>query len=226
MNNNSIKVLSLSRSGQHAFCNWLCLQIGECKFFNYDGHVNADGSVSPNVTYTTPYTGQHNNYNSITLNENFISTIDADFTIILLRDPFNWIASLCTSVRRSAAQMETWATHYKALIDMANRSEADLLVKYNDWFVSEEYRQMICNHLGLAFTDKGINQVPATGDGSSFDYQEYDGRAQEMKVLKRWRNVVDGKSPNITDTEYKKIFNDYPFLSQIADDHFEMNIGI
>lgn len=226
MDSKSIKILSLSRSGQHAFCNWLCLQVGECTFFNHDGHVNEDGSVTPNVTYQKPYSGQGHSYNTVTLNENFISAIDSDFTIILLRDPFNWIASLCASVRRSDAQMKTWATHYQTLTEMATRGDGDLLVKYNDWFASEEYRKIICDHMGLSFTDKGINQVPATGEGSSFDYQEYDGKAQEMKVLERWRHVIGDNSTNITSTEYRKIFDDYPFLKQIADEHFDMKIGV
>ena len=46
--------------------------------------------------------------------------------------------------------------------------------------------------LGIEPKDKDIvNEIPETGAGSSFDKMDYQGKAQQMKVLKRWEEFKD-----------------------------------
>lgn len=79
-----------------------------------------------------------------------------------------------------------------------------LLVRYNDWVRDSGYRRQLAQRLGLEFTDAGFNEVAKWGPvtwGDSFDGLDYEGRAQEMKVLERWKNFVD-------DGFYRRLFRD------------------
>ena len=62
-----------------------------------------------------------------------------------------------------------------------------LIINFNNWFVSKEYRKKISETLGVPFTDKGLEFIPEDGKGSSFDKRQYNGIAQQMKVLERYK---------------------------------------
>jgi hypothetical protein len=65
---------------------------------------------------------------------------------------------------------------------------------FDEWFVNKDYRKKICADLKLKFTDNGLLDVHQT---SSFDQKKFDGRAQDMDVLNRWKKF-----------EKKRIFMD------------------
>lgn len=67
-----------------------------------------------------------------------------------------------------------------------------IVIKYDEWFVSRQYRHELAETLGLEFTDAGKEDVTTFGYGSSFDQQTYDGRAGKMNVLSRWRTDISG----------------------------------
>ena len=48
---------------------------------------------------------------------------------------------------------------------------------------------MICEQLGGKYTEKSIHEVAGNGGGSSFDGTKYDGKADKMEVLNRWRQI-------------------------------------
>ena len=60
-------------------------------------------------------------------------------------------------------------------------------INYNKWFIDKLYRQQICKDLNLHFTDIAIDSVVHYGQGSSFDKQKFDGRAQDMSVNQRYK---------------------------------------
>jgi hypothetical protein len=64
------------------------------------------------------------------------------------------------------------------------------MVSYNEWVTSVEYRREVAAALGLEFDDRGAHKVPAAAGGSSFDGTAYDGRAEEMPVLRRWHRFI------------------------------------
>ena len=79
-----------------------------------------------------------------------------------------------------------------------------LVVRYNRWVTDKAYRRRLAEQLGLEFTDAGRNEVARWGPvtwGDSFDGLEYDGRAQQMKVLTRWRRFADNEF-------YRSLFRD------------------
>lgn len=67
--------------------------------------------------------------------------------------------------------------------------------------------------MGLEFSDKNLNMI--TNVGSSFDGTKYDGHAQDMLVLERYKAVIDEK-------EYLIFFEEHPELEKIALDVFNM----
>lgn len=134
-------------------------------------------------------------------------------TLLVLRDPFNNLASLvrwsqgrrfaptADDVRRCA---QLWKAHAREYVGRSRVIPGErLVVSFNEWFLSREYRRGLAAALGLAFTDRGLNDVARWGPstwGDSFDGLGYDGRAQQMKVLERYRRYCE-------DERYLRLFD-------------------
>tara|TARA_R100001509_G_scaffold165380_1_gene146754 strand:+ start:12694 stop:13488 length:795 start_codon:yes stop_codon:yes gene_type:complete len=124
-------------------------------------------------------------------------------SIIILRDPYNFIASClqrlvnppdpgATDVGLELPRrMEDWKEHAKQVLDGTETTQETEFISFNEWFASKDYRESICDNLDLTFTDFGINDVMNFGSGSSFDRQKFDGSAQKMSVLSRYESWKD-----------------------------------
>jgi hypothetical protein len=64
-------------------------------------------------------------------------------------------------------------------------------ILFDSWFSNKEYRIKICEDLGLHFTDFGKQGVADFGRGSSFDLRKFDGQAEKMDVLNRYKLYKD-----------------------------------
>lgn len=64
-------------------------------------------------------------------------------------------------------------------------------VLFNTWFRSKSYRQQLAAELGLQFSDRALNAVSSIGKGSSWDQTSFDGKAQQMRVCRRWEHQLD-----------------------------------
>jgi hypothetical protein len=135
-------------------------------------------------------------------NKNFSSfkQLDGCKKILLVRSAKNFVAS---SLQRKVnppdagatdvayhltERMKLWKQHAREALD----PNSDwYVIKFDNWFSDKEYRQKICDDLGLQFTDNGLNSVMNFGSGSSFDRQSFDNNAQSMKVLERWKQYHD-----------------------------------
>ena len=85
---------------------------------------------------------------------------------------------------------------WKQYASMALNPDSNVVVAlYDKWFASEDYRYDLIDTLnrkfewGLVYSEEGLNRVSPIGCGSSFDGDTYDGRAQEMNVLRRHYQV-------------------------------------
>lgn len=121
--------------------------------------------------------------------------------VLVLRDPFNlfasrWRASRTTGLGlRSLGQtVVLWKSYAREYLGMTNSLPRRISINYNQWFIDKEYRKTISEAVGLPFSDAGLQVVPDAGRGSSFDRFSYDGKAQEMAVLDRWRRYAKYRS--------------------------------
>jgi hypothetical protein len=116
--------------------------------------------------------------------------------LLVLRDLPNFIASRLKADGTTIPGFPCddwaglWASHAREFAGLSAAIPGLVKVSFNAWASDEGYRRSLSARLGLAFTDAGRDHVPLIGAGSSFDLQRYDGRAREMAVLSRWREVA------------------------------------
>lgn len=113
------------------------------------------------------------------------------YCVILLRDIKNHIASLMKMYGNSLGShiINDILSRYKEALNETNYLENRVVVLFDLWFLSKDYRKDMCKKLGLDFYDYGLNEVTSFGNGSSFDSQNYNGNAQSMKVRERYKLV-------------------------------------
>jgi len=181
-------IFAMRRSGHHAVANWLKAQIIE-KIHVMDMCSEFNARIA-DIDKRRPELSRMFIFENQSIEKTYPFTTDFSRTIIILRDPYNNIASY---MRRFA--VNEW--NIKAIISLW-KTQADLFldnkfygISYNDWFKDVEYRKSICDELETNFTDNMINSVAKPGGGSSFDQMDYNGKAQEMDVLNRWKKVID-----------------------------------
>lgn len=122
--------------------------------------------------------------------------------ILMLRDPFNQLASKLKwaygdvdrpskpSLDEVVEARDLWKMHAREFLGETAHLSDLVTLSYNDWFLDREYRDRKATELGFANRDVGLDEVARWGptlSKDSFDGLRYDGRAQEMKVLERWR---------------------------------------
>lgn len=205
-----IRIFAPSRSGHHAFMNWLAHQINE-PTIHYNNCLKGweNQKLIPLTGKTTkfgkaPYKHEIYSIEYFNLNDyskyKFDEWDDEYIDILFLRDYFNWIASSLKNGenrfsnewtnRRGDTEMpviKLWEQYANEFIDpKILTSENTHFVSYNKWCDSEEYRKEIAESLGLTFTDKGINVVPHYGGGSSYDGMNLQGKGKNLQTSTRW----------------------------------------
>lgn len=120
--------------------------------------------------------------------------ISNDNTYInIIRNPWNNVASeLQWFYNRGNFNVELdklyelWDEYYD---NWNNKNNNITTIIYDKWFISEDYRKEISKKLNINFTDKNLNKIHQTGNGSSFTKQLYNGLAQKMNVLRRYDEI-------------------------------------
>lgn len=127
------------------------------------------------------------------------------FDVLILRDPFNlfasrlkWRAGPDRTINREEFLLtrNRWKAYAREYLGETNYLPDKACVNYNEWFSNTDYRRNLSNQLQLKFNDRGLHQVARHGpngrnSNESFDGLKYDGAAQKMKVLERWRNYIN-----------------------------------
>ena len=131
---------------------------------------------------------------------NFAEMGENSRTILILRDPFNFIASCLQRLKdppdagatdvgvQLPQRLKVWKEHARQVLYQSESDQDIYFINFNEWFQSHDYRRKICSDLGLVHTDAGVNQVMNFGNGSSFDREKFNGSAQEMSVLTRYKS--------------------------------------
>jgi len=138
--------------------------------------------------------------------------------VLIIRDPFNLFASRyrffyrINKLRAESGKLpikpnhktnrnsqiswyqkdaiERWKEYAREAVGETNYlGDNKVIINYNHWFKHERVRKEISKNMGIDFSDSKLNFVPENGYGSSFDSMEMNGKAQQMKVLERWKRL-------------------------------------
>lgn len=178
-------------------------------FAEFNLQEEQQGKVSPKdyllYSYEDCFLGLLNHAPSEVLHDEWMGRSDLRRNLLILRDPFNLFASRMhyglDQIPHGRA-MQIWKQHARdALGARRYLPSSRMFISYNDWVASQSYRQQLAEELGLDFTDSGVDEVPDTAGGSSFDGLRYHRDASRMRVLDRWQEFAD-------DDNYWSLFDD------------------
>jgi hypothetical protein len=230
VNEQVVHVCALQRSGHHAVIQWIMINSGRrvCFLNNCTPGTNPfesallTGSLVPGIDLAAEQNGGLSpkalvicNYEDQRLDavfapgvgqtmQRWIGTSALVNHVLILRDPFNLIASKYRWAREgrwhqpsldSLSQLpELWKAHARAFLNHRACEQTPLTtVNYNRWFSDGGYRHDLATTLAISTRDEGRDLVARWGPntwGDSFDNLTYDGRATEMKVLERWKHYA------------------------------------
>jgi len=214
-----INVYALSRSGHHAIAFWLAK------------------NLVPNPTVKVVYSGGEKELEVgdkdtiLELHENEKLPEHSEPAIIILRDPYNNFASFY-KIQNNANYgslsffpfLEYWVAYAKEAGGDTNFLKNKVVIAYNQWVNSEDYRKQVVNEIGLKFhvktqfNDSVKNHMTVYGGGSSFDGLNFVRSADQMKVHERYKNYEQSLLyRNRVDTHEmkvlsEKLFKFYPWV--------------
>ena len=204
-----ITTLGIIRSGNHAICYWIKPQmVGEVKFLNncqYFRKGNKNASEYNLIGFENVELSKY-----LERKQEWFNIIGGKCkTIVILRNPWNIVASHIkhsgktfrspkTIINRIPTIYPLWCDYYKHYI---NNTEDLTFIIYDKWFNDIDYRKSISLKLGLNFIDIGLNFVAEEGDGSSFDGRNFNGKAQNMDVLRRYENIDNKEMQDYMNSE-------------------------
>jgi len=135
--------------------------------------------------------------------------------LIVIRDPYNWLASRRKgSFPIDAEVLEAWKSQAREALRETTNLPNCLIVNYNLWFASADYRADLSRRFGREPSERGVDYIADFGGGSSFEGFTFQNRATEMHVLERWKVFAH-------DAEYWSLFAD-PELVRLSRELFDM----
>jgi len=233
-NRTELCVTALQRSGHHAIINWISANAASAVCFLNNCRPGVDPFLmctEEQRLRLAPRNLLIYNYEDRRLTDAFSSGFLVNKTrwfgaqgnsvyILILRDPFNNFASKYRWAVRGTRWTphlgwviqqlpELWKSYAREFLGVTQFMPAPrVFINYNRWFVDPEYREQLAQRLGLISAEKGLAEVAKWGPntwGDSFDNLDFEGRAQEMKVLERWRHFAG-------DHVFRQLFKDRELL--------------
>lgn len=236
-----IKFFGMRRFGNHAVINWILGQSGN-QSVKWKGHQILCKPLDPNDIKEFHKVSHRKtvvvNYEGVSLSNVDEKTIipdknkifgnpDREVNVVILRDFYNWLASYMRlsdsvlSIEDGAEQINSWVSYareYSSKTDhLASIDKVGVL--FNVWHSSESYRREIAERLQIPFTDANFNKVSRERGGSSFDQRKYNGRANEMKLDKRWARFIQERPPRHI-KRYKQLVALHPEARDLNDQIF------
>lgn len=227
VNETEIRVVGMSRSGNHAIINWILAQApGRTCFLNcaepgwnpfvsarprtpelpgwralyegFDVEAERAGRLSRKDllvhSYEDAFLGPFAKAENEARHDEWVGGSARRVDLLILRDPRNLFASRLASGYGwldDRLVTRVWSQHAREFLGLRRKLRQErLTVSYNEWVASPEYRRAVAEALGLEFDDRAAHKVPAAAGGSSFDGTAYDGRAEQMPVLRRWHRFA------------------------------------
>ncbi len=216
---------SLQRSGQHLVINWICLglldviHLNHCRFFFKGKRFVLTPKTGRRIIYSEtetddsgrqgrlsfrkslPLTSPRNLFYSIE-DKSCFESMYSDLvrlthkTIIIIRDPANWLASSLEHGRSTKKQIQKKIEIFIDFLELANgvRSvKKDMvIINYNKFISSRSYRGSIASALGLMSLERAetaLVNTPNFGGGSSFSENK-----KRSRITERWRDYQSNKN--------------------------------
>jgi len=153
------------------------------------------------------------------------------YFILVLRDPWNWLASRLKMGGSVVKELDKKINYYNKQCEFALKlktykyAPSTIIINYNMWFTDIKYRKRLAQVLNLntGAENNGLNILSTRGGGSSFDKLKYTDKAQDMSVLNRWKYYSKSEFfrdcikkipmkyqdlfPEVRDEYYAKTFN-------------------
>jgi hypothetical protein len=230
VNKKEIRIFAIKRSGQHAFMQWLAnncggeavvinkaklyqniyLNTGDSHFFKNNKLLRLNVERERRGLFSEKdfliYNQESADLDAFNWEE-FFDAHDKNmgrsldrYTLILLRDPFNLMASHLRRYERSPLShrselyfnnvISLWKQYAKEYLGETSFIPGDkILVDFDRWGQDEAYRSSILDALSIPYDnrDNRIDHVLGFGAGSSFDDRKMHGKASKMKVGERWK---------------------------------------
>jgi hypothetical protein len=141
----------------------------------------------------------------------YLGRANQRYDILIVRDPFNLFASRLkiNFLKVKSKQydfVDLWIQYAKEYLGETNYLKHNkIVINYNLWTSSIEYRQQLAQKLNIEFTDAGIDKVHGCGGGSSFDRITMNGQGDRMDISNRWKHFIG-------DRHYLEIFKNQELL--------------
>lgn len=112
---------------------------------------------------------------------------------ILKRDFINFNEFTVNPEELLESALDNWFEISKEYIGSTNFLPEFQKVYYDSFFTNKIYRINLCNNLNGIYNEDNLNIMSFNPNHSSFDGPEFDGNTQKMKVLERYKNILNIK---------------------------------
>jgi len=153
----------------------------------------------------------------VALSNNFVKRIvnirENIHPVVILRDPYNWLASTMKKDGDSQQLLEKKKRFYIQYLEQA-LGENDYLKKnvttinYNKFLIGPAYRESLCDEMNLYLSqraEESLQDVPTFGGGSSFSGHDGDIKLIESVFL-RWKSYKNNSL-------YRRLLDDERLVS-------------
>ena len=225
-------VYAMQRSGLNAICAWIYQHsIGSGSRYLYINRTDIRWSMSKSRCFSGARHGDYcvRDVQNPTLPLDFwnaedsakpwkSSNVTTQFNVVVLRNPFNMLASRI----RSGFINETYTEFRAKTIGLLQDTHIPnkTVVVFDNWFADSDYRADLGIRLLLTAGCRSPYTLIASRPGSSFDAKRYLHDADKMDVLGRWRATV--RRPQIkslvNDEEVLNLYSKYMDLGQTVDE--------
>lgn len=213
VNEYEFRIFGMMRSGNHCIINWIAGHFDEVYYFNdvlcyrnpLELHNNNVFDVPQYVKVTSDNIYDNKEcliysyedidpvlvHGDLVPNKvNVVGTSNNEYSIMILRDPFNLIASRFKSGLYSDNDIRLWKNYARESIS-SEILGLSFTILYDNWVISREYRDKISVLFNKINDDKAINQVAWCGSsfvgGDVLD--RWDDKSNYDKDYEWWSSI-------------------------------------
>jgi len=217
----ALNLVGYQRSGQHGVANWLMANLpSPSVFLNNLGTMGADELWYVNEKRVADVPNKDPVVVVRGLEGCYKRPANSEYpSLFIVRDIKNHMASIIKHLRF----FPQWPEFFRIWEEYAQLLDGHIFdgmgqfvpISFPHWFLSSDYRKETFTTIEgflpaypLKYTDAGRDDMMASGGGSSFDLENYRGRASQMAVLSRYKDVSLPEIPSHLLELNERLFGD------------------